>query len=279
MWDALTLETTAKSAVYLAALAYLGAVTASACAPSRPGHPLFATAAAVARLAGAIGVLALLGRAWLHAASVADGAVDRETLRLVVFESRWGGRWQWQLWAALAALGVALTRGLSKGAWGGAALVALGWCLATPLLGHGVSTWWQQALHAAHLAVTGAWLGTVVVLAVFARGADSARLDDLAAVVTRFSPWALACAAGAATSGAILALTYLGPVGEGLRTPYGRWLLAKLALVAAAGGCGFGNWRRSRAGRLPVRRLLHAEAIAAVAVALATAILTETAHP
>jgi len=76
-----------------------------------------------------------------------------------------------------------------------------------------------------------------------------------------------------------VALTYLGTVGDGLTTPYGRWLLSKLALVAAAAACGFVNWRRARAGQAPSPSLLRREALAAVLTALVTAVLTETAHP
>lgn len=279
MGEALTLETAAKAVVYLATLAYLGAVTAAASAPPRRAHPLFPLAATVARGAGTLGVLALLARALFHAMAASDGALDAETVRMVVLESRWGGRWQWQFAAATAATAVALTRGLSRGAWGGPAAVAIAWCAATPLLGHGASTTWQHVTHALHLLVAGAWLGTVAVLAAAARSGSAIRLDDLVPVVARFSPWALVCATTAAASGLVLALTYLGPLADGLASPYGRWLLIKLALVGAAGGCGFVNWRRTRAGLAPAPRVLQGEALAAVLTAAVTAVLTETAHP
>lgn len=279
MGDALTLETAAKGVVYLATLAYLGAVTAAACAPPRRDHPLFPIGAFVARAAGALAVLALVARALFHAMAASDGALDAETVRVVVLESRWGGRWQWQLAAAIAATAVALTRGLSRGAWGGPAAVAIAWCAATPLLGHGASTTWQHVTHAVHLFVTGTWLGTVAVLAFAARAGSALRLDDLAPIVARFSPWALVCAATAAASGTVLALTYLGAVLDGLATPYGTWLLVKLALVGAAGACGFVNWRRTTGGLAPARAVLQAEALAAVLTVAVTAVLTETAHP
>lgn len=279
MWDALTLETASKAVVYLATLVYLGAVTAAASAPPRRDHPLHRLAATVARSAGALGIAALAARALLHGLAASDGVFDAETTRVVLLESRWGGRWQWQFAAAVAATAVALTRGLSRGAWGGPALAALAWCAATPLLGHGASTTWQHGTHAAHLVVTGAWLGTVAVLALAARRGSAIPLDELAPAIARFSPWALVCASAAAASGAVLALTYLGPVVDGLASPYGRWLLLKLVLVGAAGGCGFVNWRRTRAGQCPARGVLHAEALAAMLTAAVTAVLSETAHP
>lgn len=279
MGDALTLETAAKGVVYLATLAYLGAVTAAAATPARSGQSLWALAAAVARGAGAAAMVALLARALAHALAVSDGVFDAETTRLVLFESRWGGRWQWQFAAVAAATAVALTRGLSRGAWGGPALVALAWCAATPLLGHGASSTWQHVTHAAHLLVTGTWLGTVVILAVAVRPGSRRPLGDLAPAIARFSPWALVCATTAGASGLVLALTYLGPLADGLASPYGRWLLLKLSFVGAAGACGYVNWRRTRAGHAPAPRVLQAEALAAVLTAAVTAVLTETAHP
>ncbi|MEZ5420049.1 MAG: CopD family protein [Vicinamibacterales bacterium] len=275
MWDAFTPETGAKGVVYLATLAYAGAVTAVALARGAAG-PLAAVATRVARVAALAGLGALVLRLVLHASVVAGGVPDAETLRLVTLESRWGGRWQWQAAAAAAAVAVALTRGLSRGVWLPPAFVAAAWCVATPLLGHGASSVWQQATHAAHLAVAGAWLGTVGVLALAARDTPPAVLG---AAIRRFSPVALACAAGAGVSGVVLALTYLGTIDAAVSSPYGRWLLAKLAAVAAVGACGLVNWRRTRAGAAPAPAVLRAEALAAVLVVVVTAIVTETEHP
>lgn len=278
MSDALTPETAAKAAVYLATLLYLGGVTTAALAAGRPG-PLPALATRVARLAACAGVLGLMLRLLLHASAVAEGAPDAETLRVVAFESRWGGRWQWQLSAAVAALAVALTRGLPRGTWLPAALAAAAWCVATPLLGHGAGSAWQHTTHAAHVAATGAWLGTVGILGLASRRASAEALGALGAAIDRFSPVALTGAAMAGASGAILAATYLGSVDAALSTPYGRWLLVKLAGVGTAGACGFVNWRRSRSRQAPAPRMLQAEALAALLTAVVTAVLTETEHP
>lgn len=278
MWDALTPETGAKGVAYLATLAYVGAVTSVALARGRAG-PFVLVATRVARGAALAGVLALSTRVVLHAAAVAGGLPDAETLRVVALESRWGGRWQWQLAAAVAALAVALTRGLTRGTWLPAALVAGAWCVATPLLGHGASTAWQHATHAAHITVTGLWLGTVAVFGLAARRPSASLLADLRGAVERFSPVALSCAAVAGGSGAVLAFTYLGSVDAVTSTPYGRWLVVKLLGVGVAGAFGFLNWRRARSGYPPARGALQAEALAAVLTAVVTAVLTETEHP
>lgn len=277
MGDTLTLESLPKAVAYLATLACIGAVTAAALARSSHGAFLLPRCARVARVAAAVGLAALLARAWVHASLVADGVPDRETLVRVMLESRWGARWQWQAAAAASALALASLRGLSRGVWIGPALAAIAWAVATPLLGHGAVTTWQHATHAAHLLVAGGWLGTVGVLALASRGRD-ADMTGLGRVVARFSPLALSCAAAAGLSGVVLAVTYVGGLADLLTSPYGRWLLLKLAVVAVVGGCGFVNWRRTRAGYPPAAAVLQAEALAAVLAALVTAVLTETEH-
>lgn len=278
MGDSLTLESLPKLVAYLATLTYIGAVTAAALA--RPSHGAWwlGHCARIARVAAVAGLVAVAARAWAHASIVADGVPDRETLTRVVLESRWGGRWQWQLAAATAASALALLGGLARGIWIGPALAALAWTVATPLLGHGAASPWQHATHALHVLVTGAWLGTVGVLALASRGRD-ADLPALGGVIARFSPLALSCAALAGGSGAVLAVTYVGTLADLAASPYGRWLLLKLAAIVVVGGCGYVNWRRTRGGRPPAAGWLQAEALGAVLTAVVTAILTETEHP
>lgn len=278
MGASLTLESLPKIVAYVATLTYIGAVMAAALARSSSGAFLLSRAARVARMAAAAALVAVAARAWVHASIVADGWPDRETLTRVVLESRWGGRWQWQLAATVAALAVAWQGALARGVWLGPAAVAVAWSLATPLLGHGAVSTWQQITHAAHVLVTGAWLGTVGVLALATRGSD-ADLETIGGTIARFSPIALTCALLAGVSGGVLAVTYVGTLADLAGSPYGRWLLLKLAAVAAVGACGFVNWRRTRSGLVPAAGWLHAEALAAVVTAVVTAILTETEHP
>ncbi len=282
MGESWSLEVWAKLPGYLALLCGTGAAVALALARGpQSGAALAPGLARLARIAGLLGVAAIVLRALAHAVAIDGpaGAVSFDTLRLVVIDSRWGGSWQWHaataVAVALASRRVGAARGLVLYALTLAAAIVV-----APFLGHGAGTLWRGALHSLHLAVTGAWLGTVVVLALASGRAPSAtRASALAAIIGRFSPWALACAAAAGASGVVLAWLYLGSVAALVETTYGRLLLAKLALVAAIGGCGFVNWQRVRAGTAPRVPVVQAEAVFAVLTIAVTAWLTETEHP
>jgi putative copper export protein len=286
MPEPVTLEAAPKLLGYLATLVCTGvAVTLAISQVAAAEHAWHrdAIAGRVRRLAitaALIGVVALLLRAVGHAALVAGSldAVTIEALRLVTVESRWGGGWRWQLvaaaLAALAAWRLQRPAGLPV-----FALAVAAWCAATPSLGHGASSLWQRGLHALHLGASGAWIGTVLVLAwCLGTTGTHARLRSLHDVVRRFSPWALTAVAVVGASGLILAVTYAVTVRAFWTTRYGQLLLAKLVIVAAIGACGFGNWRRSRADRLPSPGLIRAEAALAILVVLMTTVLTETEH-
>ena len=277
MGDVFPLEAAPKAVAYLATLLYTGAVVTAWLSRDRTDQgPLAAVAARVARGAAVVGLLALLVRAVLHAAVVADGWPDLETIRLVMLESRWGQRWQWQAGAVVVALVLWPHRQSTPGL-AGATVAALAWCAVTPLLGHGASSAWQHTLHATHLVVAGAWLGTVAIIALATMRVSPRH--GLSSFIARFSPWALICGAVAAVSGVVLAITYAASFAALVETAYGRWLLVKLAAVAAVTACGFFNWRRTTGGHAPHVGLLRGEALAAVVVVLVTALLSETEHP
>lgn len=281
MGESWSLEIWAKLPGYLALLGGTGAAVALGLARDRHADPLGPGLARLARLAGLLGVAAIVLRALGHAVAIDGpaGAVSLDTLRLVVIDSRWGASWRWHaataVAVALASHRVGAARGLLIYAFTLAAAIVV-----APFLGHGAGSPWRGALHALHLAVTGGWLGTVVVLALASgRAPSAARMDALGAVIGRFSPWALACAAAAGMSGIVLAWLYLGSVAALAETTYGRLLLAKLALVGAIGGCGFVNWQRVRARTAPRASVIQAEAGFAVLAIAVTAWLTETEHP
>lgn len=286
MPESLTLETGPKLLAYLGTLVCIGVavVVALAAAPAGATAWTSDTIAGRARLlavaAALIALLALVLRAIGHAALLAGSLdlVTTETLRVTTIESRWGGGWRWQV--VTAALVAVTAWGLHRPA--GLPLFALAvaaWCVATPALGHGAGSVWQRGVHALHLGASGAWIGTVLVLA-WCLGATGVpnRLRSLHDVVRRFSPWALAAAAVVGLSGLILGVTYVVTLDGLWTTRYGQLLLGKLLLVAALGACGFGNWRRSRENRLPSPGLIRAEAALAILVVLVTTLLTETEH-
>lgn len=281
MGESWSLEVWAKLPGYLALLGGTGAAVALGLARDRRAAALAPDLARLARVAGLLGVIAIVLRALAHAVAIDGpaGAVSIDTLRLVVIDSRWGGSWRWHA-ATAVAVALASRRALPVRGLAFYALALTAAILVAPLLGHGAGSLWRGALHSLHLAVTGAWLGTVVVLTLASGRAPSvARADALAAVISRFSPWALACAAAAGASGAVLAWAYVGGVDGLVGTFYGRLLLAKLAAVAAIGACGFLNWRRVGRREAPNLVLIRAEAALAVLTIAVTALLTETEHP
>ena len=116
--------------------------------------------ARLARIAGLLGVAAIVLRALAHAVAIDGpaGAVSLDTLRLVVIDSRWGGSWRWHAATAVAVALASWRAGAARGLLLYAITLAAAIVVA-PFLGHGAGTLWRGALHSLHLAVTGAWLG------------------------------------------------------------------------------------------------------------------------
>jgi len=283
MGESWSIEVWAKLPGYLALLCGTGAAVALALARAEcTSDALASRLARVARLGGILGVVAIVLRALAHAVVIDGpaGAAQLDTLRLVVIDSRWGASWRWHA-ATVVAVALASWRvGTAPRRLAFYALTLAAALVVAPFLGHGAGSLWRGALHTLHLAATGAWLGTVVVLALASgRVASAAGTRALAAIISRFSPWALVCAAAAGASGVVLAWMYVGSVAGLLGTFYGRLLLVKLAVVATIGACGFLNWQRARRGNSPHRGLITAEAAFAVAAIVVTALLTETEHP
>ncbi len=276
-----SIEIAAKFPGYLALLVGTGAAVVLALASDPRTAMLRARVARIARAAGLVGVVAIVLRALAHAVTI-DGpaaAVDLDTLRLVVVDSRWGASWRWHAVTA-GAIALASWRLGPPSRLAPYVLALAAAVVVAPWLGHGAGSLWRGALHSLHLAVTGAWLGTVVVLALAARRASPILLmTALAPIVARFSPLALVAAALAGATGVVLAWIYLGGVLALVATAYGRLLLVKIGLVAAIGACGYFNWQRVRRGGRPRVGLIQAEAAFAVLTLVVTAWLTETEHP
>jgi copper transport protein len=118
-------------------------------------------------------------------------------------------RW-WQALAATAAVGVATTHAL---------------------LGH-VSNEGLVARAAVFVHVVGVavWLGGLVFLAAIVL--PRRRVDEVRAVLLRFSSLAFTAVSAMVLAGGVMVLRVVPSVGELPRTPYGRVLLLKLALVA-----------------------------------------------
>ena len=168
MGESWSLEVWAKLPGYLALLCGTGAAVALGLARfAQPGAALAPGLARLARIAGLLGVAAIVLRALAHAVAIDGpaGAVSLDTLRLVVIDSRWGGSWRWHAATAVAVALASWRAGAARGLLLYAITLAAAIVVA-PFLGHGAGTLWRGAVHSLHLAVTGAWLGTVVALCI-----------------------------------------------------------------------------------------------------------------
>lgn len=289
----------ARWSAYGATLALVGLAVAPAIL-ARSGHsPALDPAirrrgARLGLVAAALLLVATLLRLWYQARSFLEPGepVTREIVGLVLGSGIWGTGWK--LVAGIAVLLTVVWATPSLRRFGGLhrALV-LGLLAATPFAGHGAAAesgvWRGIALHAVHLFATGAWLGTLLVLAlaafppVLGQGGE-AREADMARLVRTFSPLALVGAGVAATSGLILSWTLVGSTGALAASQYGRWLVLKLALVAAVAGIGFRNWRvlTPRLGQSaaePLARSAGMELAFGALILLVTAVLVAREAP
>ncbi|TFG51824.1 MAG: hypothetical protein E4H38_00690 [Gemmatimonadales bacterium] len=249
-----------RGVAYAAALVLIGACVFAALIPSwrndDDDEQSLAARATTATWRTALGaslllVAAHLLRAWGQAHSFLDpDPVTWEAARPILLQTAWGRGWFVQTAVALAAC---LT------AWFGPRLPVLGLAVlgtlglgvaaASPLTGHATEHPWGSTLgtglHTVHLVGGGAWLGTLFTMVVAAmrtaRGDDA---DDVARMVRLFSPIALASAAVVVIAGGLLALAYVGTIGDLVGTIYGQVLIVKVLLLAVTMAIGARNWRR-----------------------------------
>ncbi|MGE3707138.1 MAG: CopD family protein [Vicinamibacterales bacterium] len=297
----LALEAAPKALVYGATLLAVGV-----CAARRLAGRIEIDGAAqdqrFTRLVGRVGLVllaALAARAAGHTAAVFGpaAAFDWHQLEIVAVESGWGQAWQRQMAAALL---------FAVLAWSAAHWGPLGWslaeigaaalCYAVPLTGHAAGDLVPVLVHGTHLLAGGLWLGTLVAAVLLTRSVEADRIAarlpgaspraflTSAALLAPFAPLAVSGAVGVLLTGLVMAFWYLGGATEFLATPYAWTLLVKVSLVADAATLGFLNWRALHRGTTaatagPRVVFLAAEAAAAVAVVLASAVLTELEHP
>jgi putative copper export protein len=243
-----------------------------------PAH-VYTSLRRIGVVASLLTVVGVIVRAWAHTAAVVGVAESwtPNALSMVVVESRWGHGWRWQLMASVACLVLfALATGTRRRLWAAAALaaVALVWSLTTT--GHAAGVPARIVLHASHILGGGVWLGSLAALMLLKHGVEPQRRHRL---FTLFSAVALTGAAAVAVTGAIASYLYIGSLSNLIATAYGRLLMVKLALVAAVTICGYLNWRSINGGFPEPGRLGIVELMAALAVVVATGLLTELEHP
>jgi len=249
-----------RGVAYAAALVLIGACVFAALIPSwrndDDDEQSLAARATAATWRTALGaslllVAAHLLRAWGQAHSFLDpDPVTWEAARPILLQTTWGRGWSIQFGVSLAAC-LAAWLGPRRPAHGLAVLATLGLgvAAASPLTGHATEHPWGSTLgtglHAVHLVGGGAWLGTLFTMVMAAmrtaRGDDA---DDVARMVRLFSPIALASAAVVVIAGGLLALAYVGTIGDLVGTIYGQVLIVKVLLLAATMAIGARNWRR-----------------------------------
>jgi copper transport protein len=254
------------------------------------GAALVLVMAAVARR-GRAAVDPALPRRLLRVAA-AGGAVALVAVpaQLVVQVSGGGPGWSRLLWQQagsarwlLRELGLALLLAVVLGARRGlpaaatrpaVAAGALGAVLAaagTALLGHPQPGPLSAFVGGLHVLAAGGWAGSVLAAAVALVPVlrhDPDRMPAVRALLRGFAVLAACCLGTLAVTGLLMTGAQVATVDAALITPYGLLLLAKVALVAAAGLLGLSTFRRlRRAGTLPARRLVvEAVTLAAVLV-------------
>lgn len=251
----------------------------------------------VALAAAALSVLSLLGRLWVQAQSLGGGSAwDGEQLEALLTRTSWGLAWTLQAIATVAFfVGLMIVRaphGRSAG-WLGATVAAVLLAAVPALSGHAVGVEGANGLailsDALHVLGAGVWLGTLA--AVLGVGIPAALSTPgpsgaaVAALVSAFSPLALAGAALVAVTGVANTVFQLGALPDLWTTAYGRTLLVKLALLAVVAALGFHHWRRagpalgSDEAVPPIRRSIRAELALGALVLLATAVLVALPTP
>ncbi len=262
-----------------------------------------AAAAVTARLAtlaltgGIVLAISMPGRLWVQAVATWGGEVAVGELATLVFRTPWGWGWLIQGAAVVVALfGVRLAApaGGRAGGWTVVALGALAAALVPSLSGHawGIEPRFLGVLlSTGHVAGVGIWIGGLACLLLAgipgmkAVKGEGGTLPGLGSLVNGFSRIALPAVALVLVTGVGQNAFHLGNPGNFLVTGWGRMLLVKLGLVAAAMALGLYNWRvvrpalkeSPRAGLLRIPATV--EFLLGLAVLVATALLVVRSIP
>ena len=245
---------------YAALFAVVGACTFRQLAERRIADaPLRASLARRAAGLGAVAALALVAmlsiRLYLQLAAFSDPGTpfSLEMAGPILSTTAWGSGWRWQMAGGIAALlGLAAARRWSAG-WLLAGIGAAISIVAAVRTGHAIEHPWGTTgtvLQVLHLGAGAIWLGSLLHIVGAAypvlRGRPDEREAHLAALVSGFSPLALAGGLGTIAIGLVLGWTYVGGLGALFSSDYGRTLLVKVALLAGVAATGAWNWRRVR---------------------------------
>lgn len=246
-----------------------------------------------ARLIMPLILLALVGRLWLQTwqAFGSDQPLTLAHAVVIITETPWGTGWAWQTAAGLAAWITIATAPPQR--WGLLLLAAAALGGTVGFTGHaaGADAYVSMviAAHGLHVLAAGLWLGTLAMILAVTRPAgppaEPGTREQLARVIDRFSPQAVASVAVLGTSGVVAAWQHVGNL-QSLFTPYGFVLVAKVVAFGAAGLCGLYNWRVVRPslavhpdGAAHLRSIASLELICGFCALVLTSILTSMPMP
>ena len=237
-------------------------------------------------LAAAAIVLVAPARLYFQAASfVMEGDPVMPMMRNVLMTG-WGRGWKAQAGIALVAcVALWLARRVTA-MWAVAALAVLALSATPAFMGHAAAAEHLAALSVGadwtHVIAAGAWIGTLVFLAIVVGGRDS-DVDGATAAraIECFHPVALASAAILVATGVTSLWLRVEHLADLLHSAYGAILGVKLALTAGVAAVGLHHSRHgvrlARAGGpAALRRTLLGETLLAAGVIAATAALIAT---
>ena len=198
-------------------------------------------------------------------------------------------------WLAAEAIGLAVAAVAlwwaydvaSRRAWRIAAAAGLLALLGTSMASHAsalvADRWLALLADILHLGAAAVWIGGI---AGFVLTLPGRRMADTAALVRRFSPWAMGSVGVLIASGTYASLRHLVAWSDLWLTDYGRDVLLKVLILVALGA--LGAWNQRRAGpalatghdvRKQLQRSVTAEALLLAAVLVVTGLLTTAAPP
>ena len=255
----------------------------------------------------AVAGVALLGAGGLLVILAQAEAIPGATVLDVVTGTRGGTLWAWRM-LAVEVIAVFLALGFyaarSRRVRGEAVTLALlpvaaaAGLLTVSLLSHAAAapgSVWAIATDYLHLLLATAWIGGIATLALLLFALRHGRSEDRAAamvfLVVPFSVFAAVAVYVLAVTGVVRTFGEIPTLPALWETAYGRWLIAKLILVAGILGIAFLNRRAVRsvtrnAGRANVQsaaarvtRLLPYEVGVAALILLSVAVLGQSPTP
>ena len=250
----------------------------------------------VASYANGLVIAAVFVRLYAQAFSVfgLDEPVTLELVRVVGFESRWGGQWQFHAaMAILTSLATMMVRSQNRLGWNTLTVFTVALWLTLPLTGHAMSfsdTSLLWAVQVGHGLAAGVWVGTLFALLLVGSLFCAAESQDnrtwFATLVRRFSKQAIFAVITLVVTGIVTSWFYLGSIEYLWSDFYGKTLLLKLFLFISTAAVGAYNWRylvpkldRTTSNNRRLFGSIRGELVLGVFVLAVTAVLVHLAMP